>query len=150
NEFIFTPSEDVLAVFLSLPMSFLLWSVVTFSAAVISYAWTRFPGSWASPIGVTATTAFVFVLTVSTWGLHQWLWRIVPQSERKWRKWDKRGRSRGPRTIINLDNTTPSAGSRERLGEETDENGGLKRREGFKVVGGSREELKPLQEAETA
>ncbi|KIO20565.1 hypothetical protein M407DRAFT_49620, partial [Tulasnella calospora MUT 4182] len=85
NEFIFTPSEDVLAVFLSLPMSFLLWSVVTFSAAVISYAWTRFPVSRASPIGVTAATAFVFGLSGATWGLHQWLWRIVPQSERKWR-----------------------------------------------------------------
>ncbi|KAG8948894.1 hypothetical protein FRC04_009233 [Tulasnella sp. 424] len=150
NEFIFTPSEDVLAVFLSLPMSFLLWSVVTFSAAVLSYAWARFSVSPASPISVTATVGFVFSLTSVTWVLHRWLWKIVPKSERMWRKWDKRGKNRGSRTIINLDSTTPSAGSRERLEGEADEIGGLKKRPGFNDVGVTREELKPLQEAETA
>ncbi|KAG8990802.1 hypothetical protein FRB90_001605 [Tulasnella sp. 427] len=152
NEFIFTPSEDVLSIFLSLPMSFLLWSVVTFSAAVLSYAWTKFSVTPASPIGVTATACFVFGFTTITWALHRWLWKIVPQSERKWRKWDHRGRgNRGARTMINLDSsTTPSAGSRDALQEEPDEIGEFKRKGALKDAGGTREELKPLQEAETA
>jgi predicted membrane channel-forming protein YqfA (hemolysin III family) len=75
----------MLSIFLSLPVAFLMWSVIWFAVGVVSYAWQLFPGSLPSPIGMTTSLGLVVFLSIGTWfgriyvtrlKAHWKLWRL--------------------------------------------------------------------------
>lgn len=61
--------------FLSLPVAFLLWSVLLFAVSVVAYAWNRLPATY-SAIGVTTTLGLVTIITIGLSSLHRWKWLI--------------------------------------------------------------------------
>ncbi|KAG8927763.1 hypothetical protein FRC02_007794 [Tulasnella sp. 418] len=73
DEFIYDADEEILPIFLGLPVSFLVWSVIFFSVGVVSYSWTKLPNI-ESPIGVTAALAATTVISFIVWFLHRYLW----------------------------------------------------------------------------
>ncbi|KAG9008618.1 hypothetical protein FRB93_006537 [Tulasnella sp. JGI-2019a] len=75
DEFIFKADEDILAMFLSLPVAFFLWSLLLFAVGVVAYAWKRLPATY-SAVGVTAAMGIIFIVTSTLWGLHRWKWLI--------------------------------------------------------------------------
>jgi len=151
NEFIFNADEDVLAIFLSLPVAFLLWSVLTFSISVLAYAWDRLP-NLASPVGVTATLAFVSTLTLVMYALNRWLWIFGPKKRRyAYAAGTYKGPGGARHTLkyshtINLDEKQRT--------QEAEKPETTKAGSGSGTVGGlgygGAEDLKPLDEAATA
>ncbi|KAJ1310463.1 hypothetical protein OPQ81_007196 [Rhizoctonia solani] len=72
DEFIYESNADVMPIFLSLPVSFLLWSAIAFGTAVLSHAWHTFSDSGPA-IAVGTTAALGLSLTVGTvvWMSHR-------------------------------------------------------------------------------
>ncbi|ELU43840.1 hypothetical protein AG1IA_02129 [Rhizoctonia solani AG-1 IA] len=65
DEFIYESDSDIMPIFLSLPVSFLLWSAIAFGTAILSHAWHTF--SDAGPvIAVGTTTALGLSILVGT------------------------------------------------------------------------------------
>ncbi|KAG8877046.1 hypothetical protein FRB97_003760 [Tulasnella sp. 331] len=75
DEFIFKADLDILAMFLSLPVAFLLWSVILFAISVLAYAWNRLPKTYGA-IGVTGALGLVTIVTAGLSALHRWKWLI--------------------------------------------------------------------------
>jgi len=76
DEFIYRADAEVLTILLSLPVSFLLWSVIAFAVAVVSHAWSFFP-QLVCPIGATATLGLVFLISAATWFYHIYFMNVV-------------------------------------------------------------------------
>ncbi|KAG8738734.1 hypothetical protein FRC10_006569 [Ceratobasidium sp. 414] len=80
DEFIYEADADIMPIFLSLPVSFLLWSAIAFGTAVLTHAWHTLGSSGpAISIGVTATLGMTIVVTGVIWLSHR-------QFER-WKAW---------------------------------------------------------------
>ncbi|KAG9102974.1 hypothetical protein FRC06_000623 [Ceratobasidium sp. 370] len=80
DEFIYEADADIMPIFLSLPVSFLLWSAIAFGTAVLTHAWHTLGGSGpAISIGVTTTLGMTIVVTGVIWLSHR-------QFE-KWKVW---------------------------------------------------------------
>jgi len=77
DEFIFDADEDVLAALFSLPVAWLLWSVICFAIGVLGHAWLRIPTGnlrfdAIDATGVTLSFLFVSGISLSTWIVHRW------------------------------------------------------------------------------
>lgn len=67
-------------IFLSLPVAFLLWSIIAFGTAVLTHAWHTLPESGpAIPVGVTVALGLTVLLSIMIWISHR-------QIER-WKGW---------------------------------------------------------------
>ncbi|KAG8760783.1 hypothetical protein FRC12_009505, partial [Ceratobasidium sp. 428] len=72
DEFIYEADADIMPIFLSLPVSFLLWSAIAFGTAVLTHAWHTLGSSGpAISIGVTATLGMTIFITGIIWLSHR-------------------------------------------------------------------------------
>ncbi|QRV86721.1 HlyD domain-containing protein [Ceratobasidium sp. AG-Ba] len=72
DEFIYEADADIMPIFLSLPVSFLLWSAIAFGTAVLAHAWNTIGTSGpAIPVGVTATLCLTILVTGVIWLSHR-------------------------------------------------------------------------------
>ena len=59
-------------IFLSLPVAFLLWSIIAFGTAVLTHAWHTLAGSGPTiPVGVTAALGLTTLLSLTIWVSHR-------------------------------------------------------------------------------
>ncbi|KAB5595260.1 hypothetical protein CTheo_1338 [Ceratobasidium theobromae] len=77
DEFIYEADSDIMPIFLSLPVSFLLWSAIAFGTAVLTHAWHTLSSTGpAIPVGVTTTLGLTAGIGTIVWISHRRIDRL--------------------------------------------------------------------------
>lgn len=77
DEFIYEADSDIMPIFLSLPVSFLLWSAIAFGTAVLTHAWHTLSSTGpAIPVGVTTTLGLTGGIGTIVWISHRRIDRL--------------------------------------------------------------------------
>ncbi|KDQ17925.1 hypothetical protein BOTBODRAFT_543895 [Botryobasidium botryosum FD-172 SS1] len=84
DEFIYSPDTEVLTILLSLPLAFLIWSVIAFAVAVVSYSFSFTP-YWECSIGTLIALVLVIFASTVSWFVHIHLSNTIYVCKRAWR-----------------------------------------------------------------